>query len=333
MSSPAAAPNVPPPEPLTVTHWLILGVAALGFAFDTFVLLMMPIIARPALAELLNQPDEASIVRDWTGYIFWASALAGGFFGLIGGYLTDFLGRRRILTYSILLYAFSALASGFVTTPMMLLVLRCATFIGVCVEFVAAVAWLAELFPNPRQREKVLGYTQAFSSVGGLLVTASYYISNEYALDLPAIFGSHSAWRYTLISGVIPAIPLIIIRPFLPESPVWKKKVAEGTLRRPSILALFQPEYLRTTLVTALLFACSFGAASGAIQMAPRVVPGLLGKEAAELKKKRDQFREVAKNNPDSTEARQLLAEIQEKRKPIEERVTGVQFWQEMGGL
>ena len=120
MSSPAS-PSVPPPQPLTLTHWLIIGVAALGFAFDTFVLLMMPIIARPALAELLDQPDEAALVREWTGTIFWASALAGGFFGLIGGYLTDFLGRRRILTYSILLYAFSALASGFSTSPMMLL--------------------------------------------------------------------------------------------------------------------------------------------------------------------------------------------------------------------
>ena len=53
-----------------------------------------------------------------------------------------------------------------------LLVFRCLVFIGVCVEFVAAVAWLAELFPDRDQREKVLGYTQAFSSFGGLLVGA-----------------------------------------------------------------------------------------------------------------------------------------------------------------
>ena len=58
----------------------------------------------------------------------------------------------------------------------MLLLLRCTTFIGVCVEFVAAVAWLAELFPDPKQREAVLGYTQAFSSVGGVwLISAAYY--------------------------------------------------------------------------------------------------------------------------------------------------------------
>ena len=76
-----------------------------------------------------------------------------------------------MLTWSILLYAFSAFAAGFSTTIWQFLFFRCTTFIGVCVEFVAAVAWLAELFPDPKQREKVLGYTQAFSSVGGVLVT------------------------------------------------------------------------------------------------------------------------------------------------------------------
>jgi len=44
----------------------------------------------------------------------------------------------------------------------------------VCVEFVAATAWLAELFADSRQRERVLGYTQAFGSVGGIMVTGAY---------------------------------------------------------------------------------------------------------------------------------------------------------------
>jgi hypothetical protein len=158
-------------------------------------------------------------------------------------------------------------------------------------------------------------------------------LSNEYASSFPAIVGSHSAWRYTLISGMIPALPLIIIRPFLPESPVWQQKVAAGGLHRPSLLALFRPQYLRTTLVTALLFACGYGAAFGAIQLAPRIVPGMLGKEAAELNKKRAEWRKANEQDPQSERSQALLLEIQEKRKPIEEKVSRVQFWQEMGGL
>ena len=63
----------------------------------------------------------------------------------------------------------------------MLLFFRCTTFIGVCVEFVAAVAWLAELFPEPERRERVLGYTQAFSSIGGLLVAVANSLAIAYA--------------------------------------------------------------------------------------------------------------------------------------------------------
>src|SRR5206468_2450491 len=105
------------------------------------------------------------------GLLFWIPALCGGVFGLVGGYLTDFFGRRRVLVFSILLYALSVLGAGFCTSIWTFLILRCTTFIGVCVEFVAAVAWLAELFPEPERREKVLGATQAFGSLGGLLVT------------------------------------------------------------------------------------------------------------------------------------------------------------------
>ena len=51
-----------------------------------------------------------------------------------------------------------------------------------------------------------------------------YAIAVTYADVFPAIHGSHAPWRYTLISGVIPALPLILIRPFLPESPEWLQK-------------------------------------------------------------------------------------------------------------
>ena len=85
----------------------------------------------------------------------------------------------------------------------------------------------------------------------------------------------HEAWRYTLMSGIIPAIPLIIIRPFLPESPIWQVRRRAGTLKRPSFAELFQPHFRRTTLVTTVMMACAFAAAFGAIQQVPRIVPGL----------------------------------------------------------
>ena len=260
---------------LTRTQWLICIVASIGFAFDIYELLVLPLIVRPALMELGPLTPGTPEFNAWVGWLFWTPALAGGFFGLIGGYLTDRFGRRAVLVWSILLYAFSAFAAGYSTSLPMLLFFRCTTFIGVCVEFVAAVAWLAELFPDPKRREAVIGYTQGFSSLGGLMVTGAYYLAVRLGPLLPEIAGGHEAWRYTLISGVIPAIPLIVIRPLLPESPKWREKKQAGTLKRPSIAEIFHPAFRRTTLVTALMFACSYGAAFGAIQHLPRIVPGL----------------------------------------------------------
>ena len=329
----APAPSMNEAKPLTSTQWLICVIAAIGFAFDIYELLMMPLIARPALAELLHvDPDTDTgfkAILAWNTYIMWGSALCGGTFGLLGGYLTDRFGRRRILTWSILLYAFSALAAGFSTSPEMLLVLRCTTFIGVCVEFVAAVAWLAELFPDPKRREAVLGYTQAFSSIGGLLVTAAYGLCVSYGDQLPAIFASHAPWRYTLISGVLPALPLIFIRPFLPESPVWQKKKDEGTLKRPNVGELLSPKYRWTSIVTAVLFACSYGAAFGAIQFTPQIVPGL-NKAWAPLPKLRAELDKTEKGSP---AAEELKAKIRKLDKDQQSVVKDVQLWQEFGGL
>jgi hypothetical protein len=169
--------------------------------------------------------------------------------------------------------------------------------VGVCVEFVAAITWLAELFPDKRTKELVLGGTLAFASVGGLLVTFANILTVKYANALPGLpvpepFDAHASWRYTLLTGLLPAIPIACMLPFVPESRVWLEKRKAGTLRRPSILELFSPELRRTTIVTAVLSACAYGAAFGALQMTPtRIAPGLpeLAEQRKALKPLRDE--------------------------------------------
>ncbi len=327
----------------TSTQWLICIIASIGFAFDIYELLMLPLIIKPALAALGGLgPDGVPLLlpgtkefTNWARALFFIPALAGGVFGLLGGYLTDRLGRRRVLTYSILLYAFSACAAGLSTNLWQLLFFRCLVFIGVCVEFVAAVAWLAELFQERERREKVLGLTQAFSSVGGLLVAAANVLAAKWALSLPAIHGGHEAWRYTLISGVIPALPLILIRPFLPESPEWERKRAAGVLKRPSLRELFAPELLRTTVITTLVFASSYGLAFGAIQQLPQI----LGAQALGTPNQAGHAAMIAT-------AKAAVGKAAQEGKPLtplqrrqiggnasDQAVAQVTFWQEIGGM
>src|SRR5205085_4013152 len=53
------------------------------------------------------------------------------------------------------------------------------------------------------------------------------------------------------------------------------EKKAAGTLKRPNPAELFRPALRKTTLITTLLVACSYGAAFGALLHLPRIVPGL----------------------------------------------------------
>jgi MFS family permease len=165
--------------------------------------------------------------------------------------------------------------SAFSTSLSGLIVWRCVTVAGACVEFVAALAWLTELFPEPRRREAMLAFAQACATGGNFMIAGAYYAAVTWAERLPEIHAAHSAWRYALLFGALPAIPLMIIRPFLPESPAWRASRIAGTLKRPSIAELLAPRLRGVTLLTTALVGCCYALAFGMLQHIPRIVPGL----------------------------------------------------------
>jgi MFS family permease len=283
------------------TRFIVLTIASIGFLFDTYELLMTPLVGVPAIAELLQLPPNNPIVTDWTGRMLWISALCGGIFGLMGGWLIDQFGRKRIMALSIFLYSFSPCAAGFSSSLPVFVFFRSLTFVGVCIEFIAAITWLAELFPDRKQREFALGFTQAFASLGGILVTAVNGWIVTHANDLPTLplpdfLNAHASWRYTLMTGLLPALPIALLLPLVPESRVWLERRASGSLSRPSLGGLFSPELRRTTLVTAALSACAYGAAFGALQLTPlRVIPGTpeLAEQRKDLKPLQDEAKQI----------------------------------------
>ena len=348
----------------TTTQWLIIIIASIGFLFDTYELLMTPLVAAPAIAELLKVPLNNPLVTEWVGRLLWIAALCGGVFGLFGGWLVDRFGRKRIMALSIFVYSLSPFCAAYATSLPTFIFFRSATFIGVCVEFVAAITWLAEVFPDRKQKERWLGITQAFASLGGVAVTAvSIWISSHgkdlphWGLPLSLGATDPTSWRYLLMTGILPAIPIALLLPFVPESQVWKDRRASGSLKRPSFAAIFAPELRRVTIVTAILSACAYGIAFGALQVTvARVTPGLpalkeqaktlvpLRKEADALNKElNDLDQKLAASSTaaaTSPERKAIIGKIKEnfgKQKPANDEVKKmadtVQFRQEMGGL
>ena len=342
------------PSKFSTTTWLIIIIASIGFLFDTYELLMTPLVAGPAIAELLKVPLNNPIVTDWVGKLLWISALCGGVFGLLGGWLVDRFVRKKIMAISIFVYSFSPFCAAFSTTLATFVFFRSMTFIGVCVEFVAAITWLSEVFADKKQREKWLGITQAFASLGGLLVTgiSVWIIAHGASLPhwgLPVGLGATDpgSWRYLLMTGILPAIPIALLLPFVPESQVWKERRAAGSLKRPSFGALFSPELRRITLVTAALSACAYGIAFGALQVTvARVTPGLPelkveAKALAPLRKEAEALNlELNKLAATDPARKELIGKIKEnfgKANPLNNAVKAmankVQLHQELGGL
>jgi len=345
--------SVPPAAPQGRTVWLVVIVAAIGFLFDTYELLMTPLVLAPALSELLQVPPNHPVVTAWVGRVLWMSALSGGIFGLLGGWLIDRLGRKSVMAGSIFVYSLSPVMAGLSPNLTWLVFFRCATFVGVCVEFVAAITWLSELFPDKRQRELVVGWTQAFASVGGLLVTGvsagvGYLVQNDMLPTLPVGDSNNPAWRFTLMTGLIPALPIALMLPFVPESAVWLERKQAGTLKRPQFGQIFAPALLRTTLVTTALSACAYAAAFGTLQVTvTQGVPGLpdLAEARAQLlplNKTKDYLANELKTLPDSSPAyatkkrefNDTLRKIGKiNKEEIQPRREHVQFMQELGGL
>ena len=322
---------------------------------------MFPVIGAQALSELLKVPPTDPAVRLWSGRMLWIAALSGGVFGLLGGVLIDRFGRKTVMIGSILVYSFSPVAAAYSTELWMLILFRCTTFIGVCVEMVAAVTWLAELFEDKKQRERAIGWTLAFASLGGIFVTEVF---NEIVAELKVnpsglswltnIGNPPAAWRYTLLTGLVPGALILILMPFVPESRVWKQRKQSGTLKRPSFGELFSPELRKTTIVTTLLSACGYAAAFGALQLTPlAMVPGLPvldpvkkehGPAVKAAEKKLDEAKEKVKDAP-SEEAKTKAEggvkaagkQLAEARAPIaqatEAKRGNIQRWQELGGL
>ncbi len=355
-SSPAEKPAPSRPEgkkPFGLVQWLVVIVAAIGFLFDTYELLMTPLVLAPALSELLRVPANHPEVTAWVGRVLWMTALCGGVFGLLGGWLIDRLGRKSVMVGSIFVYSLSPVLAGLSTELGWLIFFRCTTFVGVCVEFVAAVTWLSELFPDKRQRELVVGWTQAFASVGGLLVTGvssgiGSLIQNNVLPTLPVGDPGNAAWRFTLMTGLIPALPIALLLPFVPESAVWLERKRAGTLKRPRFGEIFAPALLRTTLVGTVLSACAYAAAFGTLQVTvAQGVPGLpdLAEARAEMMPSikanlalQKELQELPKNSPEHAEKQKQLNDNLKKigkinKDQIQPRREQVQLVQEVGGL
>ena len=225
------------PRTVDAAAWKALMGSALGYAMDGFDLLILGFMLRIISADLHLTPAEgASLV---TGTL--VGAVVGG---VLFGMLSDRLGRVRVLTWTIVLFAvftgLCALAQGYWD----LLAYRTIAGIGLGGEFGIGMALVAEAWPASKR-------ARASSYVGlgwqlGVLAAAIFT-----PILLPII-----GWRGMFAVGIFPAVAAFFIRQSLHEPDVFIEKVEKAPEHK-NALGLLVKDVETTKLSIGMVILCS----------------------------------------------------------------------------
>src|SRR5260370_4025682 len=96
---------------LTAMHWPVLRARFLGWIFDGYEALALVVVLGPMLHSVLS-PAQAASPTIYAGLVIGITLLGWGVGGLVGGILADYVGRKRMMLWSVFLYAvFSGLTA------------------------------------------------------------------------------------------------------------------------------------------------------------------------------------------------------------------------------
>lgn len=179
----------------------------LGYAMDGFDLLILGFMLPAIAADLHLTPAQSGALVTWT----LAGAVAGG---VVFGMLSDYFGRVRMLTWTILVFAvftgLCALSQGYGD----LLIYRTVAGIGLGGEFGIGMALVAEAWPA-RLRARVSSYVGIGWQMG---VLAAALIT---PMLLPVI-----GWRGMFAVGLLPAVVSFFVRRHVDEPALFTERRA-----------------------------------------------------------------------------------------------------------
>lgn len=187
------------------------------------------------------------MTRAEAGMLGTATLLASSVGGWLGGILADRYGRVRTIQITVLWFAFFTFACAFTNSYNELLIGRILQGMGFGAEWVAGAALVGEI-ANQKHRGTVGGTVHSAWAVGWAAAALLYGLL--FTLLPPEI-----AWRALFAIGLLPAALAFFVRRYVDDSALFeaaKQRVASGVERR-TFLSIFAPEFLRSTILGAML--------------------------------------------------------------------------------
>jgi MFS family permease len=246
----------------------VLLACGLGWLFDGYETYALILVGAAAIRDLVA-PDELARLPLYFGGLIAVTLLGWATGGLVFGVFADYLGRRRALMLSILLYAVFTGLSAAAPDYWTLLGLRFLTGLGLGGEFAPGATLVGELWP-PARRGRAAGALCSAFGFGSLLASGLWLL-----VGVPG----HGGWRAMFVIGILPAILLLWLRRGVEDPAIWvdvdrrrrlaREAVSAGRrlgnedrrLARFTLLDLFQHPELRRR--TSLLLVMSLASVAG----------------------------------------------------------------------
>ena len=206
-------------EGLTGKHWRVLIASFMGWVFDGYEAYAL-IVALPFALRALLPPAELKSAAVWAGTAIGITLLGWGIGGVAGGTLADYIGRKRMMVYSVLLYGIFSGFTALSTSFWMLAGLRFLTGLAMGSEWSTGVSMVAETWPE-RARPKGAGLLQSGFGWGTLLAALIWWALGRFNFLGP------QTWRLMFVVGAVPAFFTFYIRRAIDESERWLKAVRE----------------------------------------------------------------------------------------------------------
>src|SRR5215216_2432948 len=200
MKPPEGVPPVSHSEPVTRK-----GLALLLLAAAQFVVVLDASIVNVALPSIGRDLNFSQENLSW---VVNAYTLVFGGFLLLGGRMADLLGRRRVFTVGLVVFALASLLGGLSTNEGQLIAARALQGLGAAILSPAALSILTTTFAEGSERNKALGAWGAVAGSGGAV-----------GVLLGGVLTDGLGWEWVLWVNVPVALAVLALTPgLIPES-------------------------------------------------------------------------------------------------------------------
>lgn len=188
--------------PLTSYQRWIFGIIATAWFFDSMDLAALTFVLGSIRQTFGLSTAEAGLLSSMSFLGMFAGAASAGM-------LADRFGRARVFQVSMIFWGLGSLCCGLSTTATALGASRLLLGFGMGMEFPVAQSMVSEIMPA-RNRGRYIAFLEGFWPLGFIASGLLTYFVLQVA-----------DWRWVFILQAIPAVFVLVVRRYVPESPRW----------------------------------------------------------------------------------------------------------------